>query len=506
MKTNDFNIEDFMLACEIDFEYFIRFFFREIHGANFEVQPFHRKLIQALSDRVIKKNSKNLIVNIPPRHGKTIIMSVFFPAWCFIRNPRCRFLVVNRSKELLIKNSLECKQIMQQPFIRNPLMWNIHLPREHNAKQMQDDKYLQSPNSLINTQTYWNIESVCNGVSKVGNYMGRTIFSNLKGYEAGIKNPLPTDAGEFDGAVLFDDINADDDIASQVSRDRVGNAFFGSLMNRPNRKDVPVIGAQQRVHIDDITGRILKNRADKFQHIKFPLIDDDGNYLWDKGVPADIDEIQQDKVMFSSIWQQDPIVNETQIFNIDVFNRYDKLPDESGFYLQSWDTAYGRDTNNDFSVCTTWFCSHGNMYLVDIWREKMEFNRLLEVIISQVERFDTDKLVIERKASGISILQVLIDKLKELNLGNILAVGKGGKYGILPDKDKIARASSASVSVAKKIYLPSKGSNIIPSEKMRQFEVELTNFPFGAHDDQVDSLTQAINYYTRAKMPSITRL
>jgi predicted phage terminase large subunit-like protein len=73
--------------------------------------------------------------------------------------------------------------------------------------------------------------------------------------------------------------------------------------------------------------------------------------------------------------------------------------------FQSWDTAYDIQNSNDYSACSTWALSGTNCYLLDVYRERLEFYALEKAVHAQREKWKADQVIVERSGSGISLLQ-----------------------------------------------------------------------------------------------------
>ena len=149
----------------------------------------------------------------------------------------------------------------------------------------------------------------------------------------------------------------------------------------------------------------------------------------------------------------------------------------------SLDTAFKTGTENDYSVATIWGVTKTGFYLVDLWRSKVEFFRLKVMVEQLAVKWAPSAVLVEDKASGQSLIQ-------ELQRDTRLPV-----LAIKVDKDKISRAYSITPTCeAGRVYLPERAPWIEP------FLDELMLFPAGPHDDQVDSLTQALEYLQRPSL------
>ena len=175
---------------------------------------------------------------------------------------------------------------------------------------------------------------------------------------------------------------------------------------------------------------------------------------------------------FSAQYQQNPIAMDGGIISGNWLHRYDKLPEFDAIY-QSWDCAIKVGQNNDYTVCTTWGVAGATCYLLHVFRKRLEYPYLKTAVIDQFQAFSPQSIIIEDKASG----QQLIQDLQEMNTIPVI------KY--LPKQNKLMRLVSCSgLFEAGKVLLPKH------ADWLSEFEQEVLLFPNGAHDDQVDSMTQ----------------
>ena len=141
--------------------------------------------------------------------------------------------------------------------------------------------------------------------------------------------------------------------------------------------------------------------------------------------------------------------------------------------VQSWDTAFKKNQENDFSVCTTWLVGVNAFYLLDMWKGRIEFPELKKKVIELYELHKVNEILIEDKASGQSLLQ-------ELQRNTRLPIKP-----IKVEQDKIARVNAVTPLIEA-------GRIVLPSNKhwLKSFTDECEEFPNGEFDDAVDSMSQ----------------
>ena len=144
--------------------------------------------------------------------------------------------------------------------------------------------------------------------------------------------------------------------------------------------------------------------------------------------------------------------------------------------MQSWDTASKPGTSNDWSVCTTWLIQDETFYLLDLYRERLDMPSLRRRAVELFDRDRPDAVLIEDKGSGTALIQ----ELGEIGIPVL---------PIEPEGDKVSRANVPAVRIeCGAVHIP----NAAPW--LHDFQREVSAFPKGRHDDQVDSMTQFLNF------------
>jgi predicted phage terminase large subunit-like protein len=157
--------------------------------------------------------------------------------------------------------------------------------------------------------------------------------------------------------------------------------------------------------------------------------------------------------------------------------RYSELPPASErlYTLQSWDTASKGGPDNDWSVCTTWIVSRKKLwYLTDVWRRRVDYPALKASVQDLAERWGSRRVLVEDTGAGTSLVQ----ELRGLVSGIVT---------VKPVGDKASRMAVASAKFeAGQVLLPERAA------WLPDLEAELFAFPVGRHDDQCDSISQAL--------------
>jgi predicted phage terminase large subunit-like protein len=160
-------------------------------------------------------------------------------------------------------------------------------------------------------------------------------------------------------------------------------------------------------------------------------------------------------------------------------------PSKFEIVFQSWDTANKSTGLSDYSVCTTWGLKRKKLYLLDVYRKRLEFPDLKRAIVRRAAHFRPSNILIEDKASGTALIQDLI---------------RDGIHGVTryePIMDKVMRLNSVSSTIENGfVYSPEQ------ADWLAEYLHELTTFPSTKHDDQADSTSQALDWVkTRPTRP-----
>ena len=186
---------------------------------------------------------------------------------------------------------------------------------------------------------------------------------------------------------------------------------------------------------------------------------------------------------FAGQYQQEPAPLGGGLVKLGWFKRYTpgEEPAEFEMIVQSWDTANKVSELADYSVCTTWGVRNKQMFLLDVYREKLEYPKLKRMVHEQAYRWLASSIVVEDKASGTQLIQELIYE----GLHQIQRYEPGGG-------DKILRMNSCTSTIEN-------GSVCLPdnTEWITPYLHELLMFPNSKYDDQVDSTSQAIDWWRR---------
>ena len=432
---------------------FIEKVFRSVDNSQGYLHSKHIELIADRLERCRKGEIKRLIINMPPRSLKSICASVAFPAWLLGHDPTNRIITTSYSDELASKLARDCRAIMDTKWYKG-LFPQTRL----------------NPNKRTETE----YETTKNGY-RLATSIGGAL------------------TGRGGNWIIIDDPIKPQDALSEVKRKHTNQWFTNTLYSRLNNKNTDVIIiVMQRVHIDDLCSCVQEN--EEWEVLNLPAIatkDEEFELSSDKTIVRRAGEVLNPRLEsamtleiikanmgsynFEAQYQQNPIPEEGNILKWKWFEYYDELPYD-GEIIQSWDTAMSDSNLADYSVGITAILKDNCYYIIDIFRDKLIFPELKRKIVGLYKQFNPNKLIIENKGSGISLIQQLRTEDK------VHAI----KYE--PTMSKIERIMVHSgVLESGRIFLP-RGASFL-----EELEKEVVTFPYGKHDDQIDALSQMLD-------------
>ncbi|MBV8938850.1 MAG: phage terminase large subunit [Alphaproteobacteria bacterium] len=432
-----------------DFASFIAKAFATICPGTGFVPGWHIELLAEYLEAARKGQITRLIVNLPPRSLKSVCVSVAWPAWILGHDPAARILAASYSANLALKHSLDCRQIVQSEWYRQ-VFPATRLSREQNEKH----KFM---------------------TTRFGFRLATSVGGTL--------------TGEGGGFLLMDDPLNPAQAASTVERERANAWFDHTFASRLDDKRTGVmVLVMQRLHAADLTAHLMEKGG--WDCVRLPAIapeaaiHDFGRVCVLREAGEPLHAAREDVMLlerarkelgshaFAAQYQQEPVPRDGGLFKPWWLMRFD-APPASATIVQSWDTAIKSGEQHDASCCLTFAESQGGCYLLDALTLRAEYPQLKRAVLAQAERFAPQAILIEDKASGQQLLQ---DLRCETPLPLI---------AVLPRGDKFTRAAAASAQVeAGRLKLPK------AALWLAEFEHELLAFPNGAHDDQVDALSQ----------------
>lgn len=470
------------------FENWARYIFRVIEQRKFEKEEIHKDIFKCF-ELIETGKEKRLNLNIPPRAGKTLL-SQLFVVYCLTKNPRSNIIYTSYSQSLLADIAQKIAQILEHP-IYKALYPKTQQTKIENEEISPIDEFWAE---YLKSETGKNQYSAKKIITKQG---GVCLFSaiggQITGYGAGCRN-----AKELSGLLIIDDGNKPAEIHSETLRKKVTTYFKETLLSRLNDSNTPILNIQQRLHLEDLSGFLADKY--KFKTIKKPLVDENNNCLLPKQyTPERIKELQIDNYLFSSQYQQEPIILGGEVIKRSWFNYYDiNFKYIYKKIVIASDTAMSTKESADRSCFMVGGITQNNqLHIIDFICGRWDYPTLKQKVIELWNKWQLDKrstsasaLYVEEKASGIQILQ----ELKKTGIP------------ILPlkaDKDKYTRVQGVLEYIASgQVFLPHNEQYGFNSEILNEVE-SFTRDNSHLHDDITDTLVYLINVTIARKQVSI---
>ncbi len=409
----------------------------------------HRVIAQKFNDLANKKINR-LIINMPPRHTKSEFASYLLPAWMVGRNPKLKIIQATHTGELAVRFGRKAKTLIDS----------------EEYSKIFDTTLREDSQAAGRWET-----------AQGGEYFAAGVGGAITGRGADL--------------LIIDDPHSEQDAMSL-------NAFENAYewyTSGPRQRLQPggqIVLVMTRWSKKDLTGILLDNqkkvKGDQWEVVEFPAIMDHG----DKKKPVwpqywKLEELESVKATlpvgkWNAQWMQRPTSEEGALIKREWWQKWEHedLPDVT-YVIQSYDTAFLKKETADYSAISTWgifYPEEGgkpNIILLDSLKDRFEFPELRREALEQYRYWKPDMVIVEQKASGTP----LTHELRQMDIPVMTFTPSRGN-------DKHVRVNScAPLFEAGLIWAPDEQF----AEEMIE---ECASFPYGDHDDLVDSMTMAI--------------
>jgi predicted phage terminase large subunit-like protein len=414
----------------------------------------HSKMASAF-ERVLKGETKRLIINMPPRHTKSEFASYLLPAWFLGRHPNKKIIQTSHTAELAVGFGRK---------VRN----------------------------LVDSEEY---QKVFPGVGLRADSKAAGRWSTTKNGEYFAIGVGGAVTGKGADILIIDDPHSEQEAALAEVDPTIYDKAYEWYTSGPRQRLQPggsIVIVATRWSKKDLVGRVLKDAAarggDDWEVIEFPAIMPSGDPLWPEFWPLEEltalrKELPHQKWMAQ--YQQNPISEGAAIIKRDWWQEWEEEdPPRCEFTLMSWDTAFEKSNRADYSAMTYWGVfykdddvgqSQANIILLNAFRDRLEFPALKQEALNQYKECSPDSIIIEKKASGAP----LIYELRSMGIPvQEFTPGKGN--------DKFSRLNSvADIFASGRVWAPR-------TRWAEEVIDEVASFPAGDHDDYVDSVSLAL--------------
>lgn len=433
--------------CRSDLLTFTRTMFRARKGADMKPNLHQEAICDAL-ERVVIGECNRLIINIPPRSGKTELAVINFIAWCMGNFPDSEFIHASYSKRLATANAYAVRAIMQHELYRE-IFDHAVLAGDSKAK----DEFRTDHGGIV----------YATGAE-----------GSITGYGAG-------GMGErFKGAIVIDDPHKAGEANSATMRQNVLDWFATTMESRKNSPDTPIILIMQRLHEEDLSGFLIDGgNGEEWELLKIPAIKENGKSFWPKQFPLEmLDRIERtNPYVFAGQYMQEPAPKDGGDFKPDNIEIIDALPRGLRF-VRGWDLAATTKKSSDYTATVKLAIKDGVTYISHAHRFKGAPDEVDRNIVQFAET-DTDteaSIPQDPGQAGVAQKQNLSRKLQ------------GMSFEFTPESgDKRTRASplAAQINVGNVKMLKGDWNNDVLNE--------MRLFPNAKNDDLVDAASRAYN-------------
>ena len=411
------------------------------------VEGKHHKIIAQKFNDIANKKIKRLIINMPPRHTKSEFSSFLLPAWMIGKNPKLKIIQSTHTTELAVRFGRKAKTLMDSP----------------EYKEVFETRLREDSQAAGKWET-----------QQGGEY-----------YAAGVGSAI---TGRGADLLIIDDPHSEQDAMNADALERAYEWYTSGPRQRLQPGGTIVL-VMTRWSTKDLTGKLMQaqkgEKSDQWEVIEFPAILPSDEPVWPEFWKKD--ELLGVKASLSvgkwnAQWMQNPTSEEGSIIKREWWKVWDKdyVPPLQ-HVIQSYDTAFLKKETADFSAITTWGVFHPdadsgpNLILLDAVKERLEFPELRRKALEQYQYWKPETVVIESKASGLPLTY----ELRKMGIPVINFTPSKGN-------DKHSRVNSvAPIFEAGQVWAP--------DEKFAEEVIEeCAAFPYGDHDDLVDSTTQAV--------------
>ena len=451
MEFSDKERRAYRSISRADLYWFARWMFVQRKGYTWQQARHHALICDALM-RVFRGECKRLIINVPPRYSKTELAVVNFIAWCFGQVPDCEFIHASYSGALAVNNSAAVRGVMQH--------------EEYVA-------IFPGVQFASDAQHHW--KTTAGGVMYATGTGG-----TITGFGAGKHRP------GFGGAIIIDDPHKADEARSDVIRQGVIEWFQNTLESRKNSPDTPIIVIMQRLHEKDLSGWLLGGgNGEEWEHLCLSAWNEDGTPLWpEKHDAAALRRMETAApYVFAGQYRQAPSPPGGNIFKPDRLEVVDAIPAGTRF-VRGWDFAAtievpGKDP--DWTVGgKLGVTPAGRWIIADIGRLRGGPEDVESALLNTARRDGSSIRVRIPQDPGQA------GKSQAANFSKLLAGFPVTAKPVSGDKVTRAEPFAAQVNVGNVMMLRADWNDALISE--------MRLFPNGSHDDQVDALSQYVQW------------
>jgi len=427
-------------AIKNDFMSFVKYVWPDF------IEGSHHKIMGEKFNRVSQGKLKRVIINMAPRHTKSEFSSYLLPSWMIGKNPKLKIIQATHTTELAVRFGRKAK----------------HLIDSEEYQKIFPTKLREDSKAAGRWET-----------NEGGEYFAAGVGGSITGRGADL--------------LIIDDPHSEQDALNVNALERTWEWYTSGPRQRLQPGGIIVV-VMTRWNMKDLTGRLInaqkETKADQWEVIEFPAILPNKKPVWPEYWK--LEELESVKASlaigkWNAQYQQNPTAEEGSIIKREWWNLWEKDLPPLYHVIQSYDTAFLKKETADYSAITTWGVfyptedSGPNLILLDVVKDRFEFPELRRVALDQYNYWKPESVIIEGKASGMPLTF-------ELRKQGIPVINYTPSRG----NDKHARVNAVAP-------LFESGQIWATDDKFTEEVIEeCAAFPYGDHDDLVDSMTQAV--------------
>tara|TARA_Y100000361_G_scaffold150650_1_gene166682 strand:- start:270 stop:1562 length:1293 start_codon:yes stop_codon:yes gene_type:complete len=397
-------------------------------------------------NKVATGDLKRIVINMAPRHTKSEFASYLLPSWMIGKNPKLKIIQATHTTELAVRFGRKAKNLIDSQ----------EYQKIFQTKLREDSK----------AAGRWE-------TNEGGEYFAAGVGGSITGRGADL--------------LIIDDPHSEQDALNTNALERTWEWYTSGPRQRLQPGGIIVV-VMTRWNTKDLTGKLInaqkESKADQWEVIEFPAILPNDKPLWPEYWK--LEELEGVKAglpigKWNAQYQQNPTAEEGSIIKREWWQLWDKDLPPLHHVIQSYDTAFLKKETADYSAITTWGVfyptedSGPNLILLDVVKDRFEFPELRRVALEQYNYWKPESVIVEGKASGMPLTF-------ELRKQGIPVINYTPSRG----NDKHARVNAVAP-------LFESGQVWATDDKFAEEVIEeCAAFPYGDHDDLVDSMTQAV--------------
>ena len=427
-------------AIKNDFMSFVKYVWPDF------IEGSHHKIMAEKFNKVATGDLKRIVINMAPRHTKSEFASYLLPSWMIGKNPKLKIIQATHTTELAVRFGRKAKNLIDSQ----------EYQKIFQTKLREDSK----------AAGRWE-------TNEGGEYFAAGVGGSITGRGADL--------------LIIDDPHSEQDALNTNALERTWEWYTSGPRQRLQPGGIIVV-VMTRWNTKDLTGKLInaqkEAKADQWEVIEFPAILPNEKPLWPEYWK--LEELEGVKAglpigKWNAQYQQNPTAEEGSIIKREWWQLWDKDLPPLHHVIQSYDTAFLKKETADYSAITTWGVfyptedSGPNLILLDVVKDRFEFPELRRVALEQYNYWKPESVIVEGKASGMPLTF-------ELRKQGIPVINYTPSRG----NDKHARVNAVAP-------LFESGQIWATDDKFsEEVSEEGAAFPYGDHDDLVDSMTQAV--------------